>query len=92
MTDETFFVVSRGIFDHYEGLATMGLYFYLLGNCTISGKKKGQLAISVRELANETKTSAQTVHQHIKRLVNAKLIEYSPARNQHQDSVFKILK
>ena len=70
----------------------MGLYFYILGNCTISGRRRGQLAISIRDLSNDTQTSIATLQHHLKKLIGAKLITYIPAKNQHQTSVITITK
>jgi hypothetical protein len=92
-SSESYAPVSRGLRQHLAKMSgnAVKLYLELLLSAAFAGPNKGQIAVSFAELAMSLKMHRQTVHKAARKL-RPYFIEWEPAKNQHDVTVFKIQK
>lgn len=93
VSQETFVTLSRGLRDHLQNLSGIAvkLYILLLILAKFSGRHKGKVAASFKDLSLELRVHHQTVYKAAQELKPV-YITWEPAKNQHSVTVFSIQK
>ncbi len=93
ISSESYAPVSRGLRQHLAQMSgnAVKLYLELLLSAAFAGPNKGRVAVSFTELAMSLKMHRQTVHVAA-RMLRPYFIEWEPAKNQHDVTVFTVQK